>query len=496
MISRFRPAMFVIPALLLLTATRASAQGNPFLIDGTITDAANSHASGSAQKSADPNGNAKELGPVQGTSTKFPVIHTATPDMLGTSNPNPGTDLNTVYTQTAKSGTDSWFYFGWARDSNTGSGFISFEAHQKANTCASYSDADLHNCNPWSPRTAGDFTIFWDQSGSSTNVYLRVWDGTSFQPGQPGLLLNPSVAIAQYSADLFRGELALNLTAAGLVGANECKAFANVIPGTITGNSQGDQADYKDVVLAPISINTCGSMSVTKVTLDPTGAAKQDTTSVFNYTITNSGATLNSNGDTSIATTIKGCTASAPSACAGPTNTHIELNPSSNYTLTEATPPGPYALVSIVCGGTNITAAGSKFTVPDSGTVACTITNQIPKSSPAGTTTQAGRAQVFDDISITGIQGGAANAASATATFRLYSDNTCSTLVGTVGPIAVTYTNNGTTASASTLGGNGISVNAGTTYYWRVSYSGDSFNNAFTTACGTETARVTFTFVE
>jgi hypothetical protein len=480
-------------ALIGFSATRASAQ-NPFLIDGNVTDASNSHASGNALKSTDPNGNAKELGPVQGSATKFPIIHLAAPDMLGTSNPNPSTDLNTVYTQTAKSGTDSWFYFGWVRDSDSGSGFISFEAHQKPNTCASYSDADLHKCNPWSPRTKGDFTIFWDQSGSSTNVYLRVWDGSAFQPGQPGLLLNPAVAVAQYSADLFRGELALNLTAAGLVGANECKAFANVIPGTITGNSQGDQADFKDVVLAPISINTCGSLTVTKVTLNPAGAARVDTSSVFNYTITNSGAVLNGNGDTSINSSIKGCTGSP--TCAGPTNTHGDLIAGTNYTLTETTVPSPYALVSIVCGGTDVTAAGSKFSIPESGTVACTITNQVPKSLPAGTTAQAGRAQLFDDISITGIQAGASDAASATATFKLYSDNTCSTVVGTFGPVSLSYNAAGTTASASTLSGSGISINAGTTYYWRVTYSGDAFNTAFTTGCGTETGTVTFTFVQ
>jgi hypothetical protein len=475
------------------TATRASAQ-NPFLIDGTVTDTSNSHASGDAKKSTDPNGNAKELGPVQGSSTKFPIIHLAAPDMLGTSNPNPSTDLNTVYTQTTKSGTDSWFYFGWVRDSDSGSGFISFEAHQKPNTCASYSDADLHKCNPWSPRTAGDFTIFWDQSGNSTNVYLRTWDGTKWTPDQPGTLLPPAIAIAQYSADLFRGELALNLTAAGLVGANECRAFANVIPGTITGNSQGDQADFKDVVLAPISINTCGSITVTKVTLDPAGAARVDTSSSFDYKITNSGAVLNGNGDTEISSSIKGCTGTP--ACAGPTNTHADLTASGNYTLTETTVPGPYALVSIVCGGTDVTTAGSKFSVPESGSVACTITNQVPKSDPAGTTAQTGRAQLFDDITITGIQAGAANAASATATFKLYSDNSCSTLVGTFGPVSLTYSGGGTTASASTLSGSGISVSAGTTYYWRVTYSGDAFNNGFTTACGSETGLVTFTFVQ
>ena len=275
-----------------------------FSSTAVVTDASNSKASGAALRTTDPNGNAKELGPVQGSATKFPIIHSATPNMLGTSNPNPSTDLNTVYTQTQKSGTDSWFYFGWVRDSDSGSGFISFEAHQVANNCQltadgkAYDPSGLAQCNPWSPRTAGDFTIFWDQSGSSTNVYLRVWNGTSFQPGQPGLLLDPSIAIAQYSADLFRGELALNLTAAGLVGANECRAFANVIPGTITGNSQGDQADFKDVVLAPISINTCGGLTVTKVTLDPAGSEVRDVTTVFSYTISRGGAPLRSNGTT------------------------------------------------------------------------------------------------------------------------------------------------------------------------------------------------------
>jgi hypothetical protein len=484
--------MFVIPVVLALSATPALAQG-PFLIDGVVTDAKNSKESGEALKSSDPNGSAKELGPVQGSATKFPIIHLAKPNMLGTSNPNSSTDLNTVYTQTAKSGTDSWFYFGWARDSETGSGFISFEAHQKPNNCqltadgSAYLPSGLASCNPWSPRTAGDFAIFWDQSGGSTNVYLRKWDGTSFQPSQPGLLLDPSKYEAKYSADLFRGELALNLTAAGLVGANECKAFANVIPGTITGNSQGDQADFKDVVLAPISINTCGSITVTKVTQDPTGAAVQDLTSNFTYTITNGGAAT-------IEGSIKGCTASAPAACAGPTNTYSGLLPG-GYTISESN-PSPYELISIVCGGKDVTAPNSTFTVPDSGNVACTITNRVPKSNPAGTTFQTGKAYFFDSITITGIKKDAPDASSATATFKLYSNSTCTgTPVGTSGAISLDYGNSGgTTGWANTLGGNGIQVFEGTTYHWTVTYSGDAFNNGFTTNCAVETGQVVFNF--
>lgn len=151
-----------------------------------------------------------------------------------------------------------------------------------------------------------------------------------------------------------------------------------------------------------------------------------------------------------------------------------------------------------MCGSTDLSKNDGTqvFTVPEADTVACTITNQLQKTDPKKATTQAGRAQLFDDITITDIQPGASNAGSATATFNLYSDAACSTLVGTFGPVALSYSSGGTTASASTLSGSGISINAGTTYYWRVAYSGDAFNNSFTTACGTETGTVTFTFVE
>ena len=182
----------------------------------------------------------------------------------------------------------------------------------------------------------------------------------------------------------------------------------------------------------------------------------------------------------------------APSACAGPTDSHGDLLPGSNYTLAESD-PDPYDLVSIVCGGTNV--IGSTFSVPDSGSVACTITNQIPKGDPGGTTIQTGRAFVFDDINITGIRAGAANANSARVTFTLYSDVACSAAsVGTVGPLALTYGSDGTTATASTLGSSGIQIFPGTVYHWQVSYTGDAFNNAFTTNCAIETGQVTFTF--
>jgi hypothetical protein len=61
-------------------------------------------------------------------------------------------------------------------------------------------------------------------------------------------------------------------------------------------------------------------------------------------------------------------------------------------------------------------------------------------------------------------------------------------------PTSLTYSNNGTTATAGITDFRTI-VPGNTYYYWKVTYSGDQFNNNFTTTCGSETATVTFTFV-
>ena len=110
-------------------------------------------------------------------------------------------------------------------------------------------DAQLiANCNPWANRKAGDFMILWDQQGGSTDLFLRTWSGTApnLTLGAP-TLLNVAVSQAAYSADGFRGEAAVDLTATIFGGSTACKSFANTIPSTVTGNS--DTADYKDTIL-------------------------------------------------------------------------------------------------------------------------------------------------------------------------------------------------------------------------------------------------------
>ena len=264
----------VVAALLLLASTPqlAFAQ-NPFVIDGVVP--ANGTVSGPAE-TTDPFGSVRELGPVNSNATKVGVIHAASPPMLAFTNPNGQVDLRRIWTQTtAAANNDIWFYFAWERDANTGSGFIAYEFQQSAlsPTCAytaagvdmilpqSAAEASLINsCNPWQNRQAGDFLIMWDQTGSGLTLTKRVF---SLSGGV--LVLGPNQplgsAVVAISADGFRGEATVNLTT-DVFPPNQCVSFANIIPGTVTGNS--DSADYKDTILktAP-PITNCGSTTVT-----------------------------------------------------------------------------------------------------------------------------------------------------------------------------------------------------------------------------------------
>lgn len=268
---------------LVAVSSPAHAADGPFSIDGTVPDSASfTHLN-------DPFGNVKELGPKNANSTKIGVIHKAAVPMLDTTNPNANVDLRGAWLETAKDpGTGhDWLYFAWERDSNNGSGFIAYEfMHNAAPAACDYAnktDAQLiATCNPWANRTAGDFMILWDQQGGSTNLSLRTWTGTApnLTLGAP-TALSSAVSQAAYSADKFKGEAAVDLTATIFAGSTDCVSFANTIPSTVTGNS--DTADYKDTILkqAP-PISNCGSVIIRKAT-DP---SPDTTDSTFDYTTT------------------------------------------------------------------------------------------------------------------------------------------------------------------------------------------------------------------
>jgi hypothetical protein len=250
----------------IINAPSALAADGPYTIDGIVPD-------GGTAELPDPFGNVKELGPKNSNTTKIGVIHSAAVPMLDTTNPNGQVDLRRAWLDTERdtSTNHDWLYFAWERDNETGSGFIAYEFMQNAAPagCAydTATEAQLiANCNPWANRKAGDFIILWDQQGGSKDLFLRTWSGTA-----PNLtlsapsLLNAAVSQAEYSADGFRGEAAVDLTATIFGGSTACRTFANTIPSTVTGNS--DTADYKDTILKtapPITNCTSGVVTTPK----------------------------------------------------------------------------------------------------------------------------------------------------------------------------------------------------------------------------------------
>jgi hypothetical protein len=72
-------------------------------------------------------------------------------------------------------------------------------------------------------------------------------------------------------------------------------------------------------------------------------------------------------------------------------------------------------------------------------------------------------------------------------TFRLFSDSQCATQVGASEQATISAQGVATTVNGILVTGTGAA-----SYYWRAAYSGDLFNNAFTTSCGSEITTVNF----
>ena len=278
-----RLSMVLVMALAVLLAVVpfgqvAQAQGADtgyFTIDGTVPDVPPPPVGVTVHQFADPFG-VKELGPINGDDTKLNVIDDAIPPMLGYTTIDSKNDLKNVWMATNVvdvSGVDHvWLYFAWERVSNNGSAIVFFEFMQDPapaecdmSLVGTPAESTLiGSCNPWANRRAGDFILVWDQVGQSQSIEIsiRTFNGTAFGPK---VKLTDAQAAATIGDNGYRGEAAIDLTAAGVFPdpPTTCKTFATVIPGTITGNS--DTADYKDVVLADfaskVGVSSCGSIT-------------------------------------------------------------------------------------------------------------------------------------------------------------------------------------------------------------------------------------------
>jgi hypothetical protein len=375
---KFVRSLAIAIALTGITVAPASAQ-NPFNINGIVPDP-------DIPVVNDPTGNVQELGALNSNTTKVGVVHADAPATLDFTNPNGQVDLRRIWIQTKKdlSNNDLWLYFAWERDKETGSGFISFEFQQNQLTGAcvysgtgidqilpksAQEQALIDSCNPWVGRKAGDFLILWDQQGSGLAITKRVFT----QPGGPGtpLVLGTSqslgTAVPAISSDGFFGEAAINLTIDVFPSGGTCVNFANIIPGTVTGNS--DTADYKDTVLAAFpDISNCGSLTVTKVT-EPVSTPPDPQS--FAYTIDRT--------DGGPVRFTPAATALNESVAHGETDEHLLLVAGADYRLHETLVSG-YDLVRIDCvrGTTTYTQNANDliFAVVAGETTACTITNR------------------------------------------------------------------------------------------------------------------------
>ena len=498
-----------------------------FNIDGTIEDNNNSGVNDldntdppdQALITTDlPTSQSKEFGPINGADTKVGVIHNdVPPGTLGLTSINQSTDLLKIFTQTAKDASgDIWYYFGYHRKSDNGAAFISieFEKSEKPTAC-NYAQPNTlaANCNPWANRAPGDFLIIFDGNGSTPaaqviikRIFADDGNGHPVLPPCPSQWpTNPAVqdtatciriassnAFAKYGSTGFtRGEMALNLTDI-IFGENGtgCLTIANIIPNTVTGNS--DQADYKDTVLRDFDeIKNCGTVTITKVTV-PSGL--EDT---FTYRLKNSvsgeeifeGAdAVDSDCEVSVTEELEECAGLVQD---GDTDT-IDNVLGGLFTLSED--DNALFAVSIVCTFDGETYSdddpeadfGFPFPVEASATTACVITNSYIKTSPTATSTQ--KILVFDYLTIGGLTPNASDRNSATATIYLYSDAACAIPLGNTGPISLSgkYSQDGTSATVNsydvqitpaTLTLGNVFNSPGGVWSWSFAYSGDALNN-------------------
>jgi hypothetical protein len=475
-------AFTVVPVALIIAPSAYAASG-PFVIDGNVPDAG-------ATELPDLYGNVKELGPINSNTTKIGVINNAAVPMLGLTNPNAQVDLRRAWLTTKKdtSTNHDWLYFAWERDSNSGSGFIAYEFMQDPPPAAcaydTASDATLTaNCNPWKNRRAGDFMILWDQQGGSRALVLRTWSGTA--PNltlSAGVELTAAVSEAQFSADGFRGEAAVDLTATIFGGSTACKSFANTIPSTVTGNS--DTADYKDTILktAP-PITNCTSTTVTTPQLSDgspipsgfdigtgvravrdeavvslTGGTATPAGSVAFFLCKVTGSNLCGSGGTSIGSTnLSGtaypATVDSPTAyvtsagryCWRATFSGDSANgipPSSDSRVNECFDVAP------VTPGLSTNASADVL-----------LGNSVSDSATLGGTATQPTTNVIETASTSGA------AAGGTITFTLYGPNNCTTVAYTSSTVAVS--GDGTYSSPS------FTPASPGTYHWAASYSGN-----------------------
>ncbi|WP_404430783.1 hypothetical protein LG299_12690 [Microbacterium lacus] len=229
----------------------------------------------------------------------------------------------------------------------------------------------------------------YQSAGAQTDVSVLRWNGSAWEPSADTLVYEAAVGAntdtPSTGNDATFGELAIDLTAAGLFPSGECATYS---PGgfiTRTGNSQN--ASTEDILSygGDLVISNCGSLTVEKVGA-PAGVTSED---IFAYTVTQSDGQLLHDETLSgtVTDTYDGGAGIGANIGVGDEHAWSPLFAGDDYVLAETIAPElPWAHTSTVCTVTNpatgdVEVTDETFAVYAGATTACVITNTLQEAS-------------------------------------------------------------------------------------------------------------------
>ena len=269
-----------------------------------------------------------------------------------------------------------------------------------------------------------DYLIEFNYDPSTgTSVRVLGWNGSKWTPIAGPVVYQAAVGLNTDTntsgADATFGEMAVDLTASGLLPVGTCRTFLDSGFITRTGNSA--TATLQDILKAdePLSISNCGSLVVTKAA-NPSNATSDD---VFDYTVARTGGGAVHDGSLvgTVADAVGGNNGLGAPIGVGDTHNWSPMFAGTDYVLNETIDAGaPWTLQSIACSVTNPSTGqvenftGADFNIYVGATTTCTMTNA---TSGVTVTKQAQGDPATFDFTLTGGKTAALTAGQTSTTF-------------------------------------------------------------------------------
>jgi hypothetical protein len=315
-------------------------------------------------------------------------------------------DLKRVYFATKTVGTHVFLNLAWVRipqNTTSPSAHVAFEFNQSETLCGGPGGLVER-----STANGGDVLIVYDFEGGSTDtptIRLSRWIGSGTcevganSPPCWGVAQTLGVGVAEARVNTSAvgtvtdniqpppaqnplglnefGEAGIDLTAAGVFPAGQCRSFGNAFAVSRTSGSSST-AQMKDLVgPGNVDITNCGIINIIKRT-DPRGV-DQD----FSFTSNIAGGELECSADETPTTFTLNDAAGVDNSV----NTERCVNvPAGNYTVTEGADPSGFVFADLSCTasgpGTSATPASgnatrtASITIAGGGEVTCVYTNR------------------------------------------------------------------------------------------------------------------------